>query len=58
MEKTLRKNTALFIGIIIFILGAAAGILTYESATSESASNYAKMLYALSLITEIGRAHV
>ena len=51
MEKTLRKNTALFIGIIIFILGAAAGILTYESATSESASNYAKMLYALSLIT-------
>lgn len=51
MEKTLRKNTALFIGIIIFILGAAAGILTYGSATSESASNYAKMLYALSLIT-------
>ena len=51
MEKTQKKNTTFFIGTVVLILGTVAGILTYKSAIGESASDYAKMLYALSLIT-------
>lgn len=51
MEKVQKKFSTFLIGIIVFILGAIAGILTYHNAISEGASNSAKMLYALSLIT-------
>ncbi len=50
MEKIQKKNNRLLIGIAILILGVITSILTYHHATSESASNSAKMFYALSLL--------
>lgn len=50
MEKTQKKNATFFIGIVLIFFGSLAGILTYQGATSENASNSIKMLYALSLI--------
>ena len=51
MEKTQKKYTTFLIGIGLIFFGSVAGILTYQGATSEGASNSTKMLYALSLIT-------